>query len=61
MNENNAIAEAKAALDADARQRVEAANAALTEILARYNCELVVLPQLTADGRITAIVQIAAK
>lgn len=57
----NTIEEAKAALDADARQRVEAANSALTDILARYNCELVVSPQLTADGRITAIVQIVAK
>ena len=43
------------------RARAERAAVAINAALAVEDCELVALPQLTADGRIVAVVQIRAR
>lgn len=55
------VAQAQAAIEADKRLRAEAAAAEIREVLARHNCELVAVPQLTADGRVAAVVQVVAQ
>ena len=53
--------EAKAAVAADQERRVRLVGDAIAAILREHNCDLVAAPFITADGRITAQVQVVAK
>lgn len=53
--------EARRVVDADKAQRVQAAAEQVAAILREQGCDLVAVPQLTADGRVTAVVQIVAR
>jgi hypothetical protein len=62
MTDNDmTVQDAQAMLEADRQQRSEAAGAALRAILAQHNCDLVAVPQLTADGRIVADIRVVAR
>jgi len=52
--------EARALLDADKRQRAEVCLREIGAVLERHRCQLVTMPQLTADGRIVAQAQVVA-
>lgn len=53
--------EARKLVDADKAARVQAAAEAVQTILREQECDLVAVPQLTPDGRVTAVVQIVAR
>lgn len=53
--------EARKLVDADKAARVQAAAEAVAAILRERECDLVAVPQITPDGRVTAVVQIAAR
>lgn len=53
--------EARKLVDADKQARVQAAAEAVAAILRERECDLVAVPQITADGRVTAVVTIAAR
>lgn len=53
--------EARKLVDADKQARVQAAAEAVAAILREHECDLVAVPQITPDGRVTAVVQIAAR
>ena len=53
--------EAAALVEADKQRRVQAAAEAVAAALREHNCDLIALPQITADGRVVAVVQIAAR
>ena len=42
-------------------ERVNDCSRKIAEILETYNCDLVAVPQINADGRIVAIVQLVFK
>lgn len=52
---------AAALLEADKQRRVQAAAEAIQVALREHNCDLVALPQIAADGRVVAVVQIVAR
>lgn len=52
--------EMKAQLEQERQARAEACMAAVQAILKERNCQLVAAPQVTAEGRIVAVVQIVA-
>ena len=54
-------AEAAALVEADKHQRVKLAAEAVQAALAAHNCDLVAVPDITPDGRISAQVQVKAK
>lgn len=54
-------AEAAALVKADNERRVNAAAEAVQAALAAHNCDLVALPTITAQGTLSAVVQIIAK
>ena len=51
---------ARAALDADRQARAERAAQRIQAVLVEERCQLVAAPQLTADGRVVAAVQVVA-
>lgn len=53
--------EARRLVDADKQRRVNAAAQAVQDALREHECDLIALPQIAADGRIVAVVQIVAK
>ena len=53
--------EAAALVEADKQRRVKAAAEAVQAALAEHQCDLVALPQIAADGRVVAVVQIVAR
>lgn len=53
--------EAAALVEADKQRRVKAAAEAVQAALQEHQCDLVALPQIAADGRVVAVVQIAAR
>ncbi len=53
--------EAAALVEADKQRRSKAAAEAVAAALHEYECDLVALPQIAADGRVVAVVQIAAR
>ena len=53
--------EAAALVKADNERRVKAAAEAVQAALAAHNCDLVALPTITAQGTLSAVVQIIAK
>jgi len=53
--------EAAALVEADKQRRVKAAAEAVAAALQEHQCDLVALPQIAADGRIVAVVQIVAR
>ena len=53
--------QAAALVEADKQRRVKAAAEAVAAALREHECDLVALPQIAADGRIVAVVQIAAR
>ena len=53
--------EAAALVEQDKARRVKAAAEAVQAALQEYQCDLVALPQIAADGRVVAVVQIAAR
>ena len=55
------IGAAQAAIEADRKQRAEQCGKAIEAALARFGCQLVPTPQLTPDGRLTAVSQIVAQ
>lgn len=48
-------------LEADRQRRVQLANQQVSDILKELECDLVGVPQFTADGRITVLIQLVAK
>lgn len=54
-------AEARRLVDADKARRVQAAAEQVAALLREAECDLVAVPQITPDGRITAMVQIVAR
>lgn len=59
--ENMTVQEAQQLLDLHRQQRSEQASAAIRAVLEQYTCDLVAVPQLTADGRIIADIRIVAR
>ena len=55
------ITQAQAALDADRQQRAERCAQRIAALLEAERCQIVAVPQITADGRIVAAVQIVAQ
>jgi len=53
--------EAAALVEADKQRRVQAAAEAVQAALKEYQCDLVAVPQIAADGRVVAVVQIVAR
>ena len=53
--------EAAALVEADKQRRVKAAAEAVQAALQEHQCDLVALPQIAADGRVVAVVQIVAR
>jgi hypothetical protein len=54
-------AEAVALVNNDKIKRTEAAAKAVQDALAEHACDLLAVPQIAADGRIVAVVQIVAR
>ena len=48
-------------VEADKQRRVQAVAQAIQDVLQQHTCDLAATPQITADGRIVAIVQIVAR
>jgi hypothetical protein len=55
------IAAAKATLAQEKQLRAEACGKEITEVLKKYNCELITTPIFTNDGRISAQARVIAK
>lgn len=53
--------EAAALVAADQQKRARACGEAVAAVLREHNCDLVAVPQIAADGRVVAVVQIAAR
>lgn len=51
----------KEMIEADRQRRLAECRQKVQELLDEYNCDLVAVPQIAADGRIVAIVQLVAK
>ena len=52
---------AQAVIDAEHKQRAERCAQRIAALLAAERCQIVAVPQLTADGRVVAAVQIVAQ
>jgi len=61
VSDQSDIAEAQSILEKDRQTRAERASQRILAILEEERCNLTAVPQLTPDGRITAIVQIVAR
>lgn len=53
--------EAAALVEADKQRRVKLAAEAVAAVLQEHGCDLVALPQIAADGRVVAVVQLIAR
>jgi len=53
--------EAAALVEADKQRRVQAAAEAVQAALRENNCDLLAVPQIAADGRVVAVVQLVAR
>ena len=53
--------EAAQLVEADKQRRVKLAAEAVQAALQEHQCDLVAVPQLAADGRIVAVVQLTAR
>lgn len=51
----------KEQIEAWRKQRLEACMQQIKAILQEYDCALLAVPQITDDGRITAVVRVEAK
>ena len=60
-DENMTVQEAQQLLDIHRHQRSEQAGAAIRAVLEQYTCDLVAVPQITADGRVVADVRVVAR
>ena len=54
-------AEAVALVNNDKIKRTEAAAKAIQAVLVAHECDLLAVPQIAPDGRVVAVVQIAAR
>lgn len=62
MNDEELTREqARRVVESDRATRAEAAAKAIQAVLTEYECDLVAAPQITQDGRISAIVQLVAR
>lgn len=61
MTDTLTVQDAQARLEADRQQRSQEVSEKVRDILAQYGCDLVALPQITADGRIVADIRIVAR
>ena len=64
MSENTPVydvTQAQAVIEAERQQRAERCAQRIAALLAAERCQIVAVPQLTADGRIVATVQIVAQ
>ena len=61
MSETMTPAEAAALVEADKQRRVKLAAEAVQAALQEHQCDLVALPQIAADGRVVAVVQLVAR
>ena len=61
MSDTMTPTEAAALVEADKQRRVQAAAEAVQAALRENNCDLLAVPQIAADGRVVAVVQIAAR
>lgn len=61
MSDDMTPEQARKLVDADKAARVQKAADAVAAILREHDCDLIAVPQLTPDGRVTAVVQIAAR
>jgi hypothetical protein len=55
------VAEARKLIEQDQQERTKAAAQAIQAVLAQHQCELSAVPQITADGRIVAAIQVVTK
>ena len=53
--------QAAALVEQDKQRRIKLAAEAVQAALAEHGCDLVALPQIAADGRIVAVVQLVAR
>lgn len=53
--------EAQEVLKAAERQRVEACDEEIGQVLRKHGCEMAAVPTFTADGRVTAVVRLRVK
>lgn len=53
--------EAAALVEQDRQRRIKAAAEAVQAALRENNCDLLAVPQIAADGRVVAVVQIVAR
>lgn len=53
--------QAAALVEADKQRRIKAAAEAVQAALQEHQCDLVALPQIAADGRVVAVVQLVAR
>jgi hypothetical protein len=60
MTKNEDTAITKEAIEAYRSRRAAECNTKLAELLKAYDCRIVAMPQITADGRIVATMQIVA-
>lgn len=55
------VRDAQAAIEADRQARMKSAAEEIRTVLERHRCELTAMPQIAADGRIVAQVQLVAQ
>lgn len=61
MNDNITAEQARKLLEQDEQARSNAAAQQIQAVLAEHNCQLIAMPQITADGRVVATAQIVAR
>lgn len=61
MSETMTPTEAAQLVEADKARRIKAAAEAVQAALAEHGCDLVAVPQIAADGRVVAVVQLVAR
>jgi len=61
MSDTMTPTEAAALVEADKQRRVQAAAEAVQAALRENNCDLLAVPQIAADGRVVAVVQLVAR
>jgi len=61
MSDTMTPTEAAALVEADKQRRSKAAAEAVQAALRENNCDLLAVPQIAADGRVVAVVQLVAR
>ena len=56
--ETVSVEEARTMLALEEQQRVQTCYSEIQQVLQKYNCQLVALPQITQEGRIIAVAQV---